>query len=357
MIIVAGLIIIGILALIAAFFLVRDNKAKTGETSQQAMPKSVANKQVVTPTEPSASAKTEEAVLLPDSTVNKQPTIFAGPSTPTRTQESFPMPQVPFPTSTVNKQTVALSRADDTSTGRAFSTSTVNKQTVALSRADDTSTGRTFPTSTVNKQTVAIAEPLGPAKTQVSFPAPQVPFPTSTVNKQMVTASTQTHILTKTPLLVQDAPITQIPVHEIRPVQTPVHETRPIQTPVHEIRPVQTPVHEIRPVQTPAQQAEADQIQAPVAPNQQQPTAKAFPETHMPLSIPSETVALPPSNTVSGPLSHSPSVDQQIAELIADTWALQQQAAEIGRRLNYLSTYIQHSPESESDGGDTDSKG
>jgi len=179
---------------------------------------------------------------------------------------------------------------------------------------------------------VAIAEPLGPAKTQVSFPAPQVPFPTSTVNKQTVTiaepsASTQTHILTKTPLLVQDAPITQIPVHEIRPVQTP------------------------------AQQAEADQIQAPVAPNQQQPTAKAFPETHMPLSIPSETVALPPSNTVSGPLSHSPSVDQQIAELIADTWALQQQAAEIGRRLNYLSTYIQHSPESESDGGDTDSKG
>jgi hypothetical protein len=341
MIIVAGLIIIGILALIAAFFLVRDNKAKTGETSQQAMPKRVANKQVVTPTEPSASAKTE-SVLRPDSTVDKQPTIFAGPSTPIRTQESFPVPQVPFPTSTVKKQTVALSRADDTSTGRTFPTSIVNKQTVALSRADDTSTGRTFPTSAVNKQTVAIAEPLGPAKTQVSFPAPQVPFPTSTVNKQTVTlaepsASTQTHILTKTPLLVQDAPITQ--------------------TPVREIRPVQTPVHEIRPVQTPEQQAEADQIQAPVTPNQQQPTAKAFPETPMPLSIPSETVALPPSNTVSGPLSHSPSVDQQIAELIADTWALQQQAAEIGRRLNYLSTYIQHSPESESDGGDTDSKG
>ncbi len=256
------------------------------------------------------------------------------------------MPQVPFPTSTVNKQTVALSRADDTSTGRTFSTSTVNKQTVALSRADDTSTGRTFSTSTVNKQTVAppraddtstgrtfststvnkqtvaLADPLELAKTQVSFPAPQVPFPTSTVNKQTVTlaepsASTQTHILTKTPLLVQDAPI------------------------------IQTPVHEIRPIQTPIQQAETDQIQAPVTPNQQQPTAKAFPETQMPLSIPSETVPLPPSNTVSGPLSHSPSVDQQIAELIADTWALQQQAAEIGRRLNYLSTYIQHSPESE----------
>ena len=333
MIIVAGLIIIGFLALIAAFFLVRDNKAKTGEASQQAMPKQVANKQVVAPTEPSASAKTESA-QLPDSTADKQPTTFAGPSAPTRTQESFPVPQVPFPISTVNKQTVASPRADDTSTGR------------------------TFPASAVNKQTVALADkPLGPAKTQVSFPAPQVPFPTSTVNKQTVTlaeppsvptqthtpgpvslraarvelaepsTSIQTRTLTKTPLLVQDAPITQ------------------------------TPVHEIRPIQTPAQQAESDQRQAPVAPNRQQPTNKAFPEAHMPLSIPSETVPLPPSNTVAGPLlSHSPSIDQQIAELIADTWALQQQAAEIGRRLNYLSTYIQHSPASESDGRDTDSK-
>jgi hypothetical protein len=308
MIIVAGLIIIGILALIAAFFLVRDNKAKTGETSQQAMPKQAANNQAVTLAEPSASAETEESALLPDSTGDKQPTVFAGPSAPTRTQESFPVPQVPFPTSTVNKQTVAPPRADNTSTGR------------------------TFPTSAVNKQTVTLAEPLEPAKTQVSFPVPQVPFPTSTVNKQTVTltepsASTQTHTLTKTPLLAQDAPITQTPVHEIQPIQTSV------------------------------QQAEANQIQAPVAPNQQQPTDKAFPETRMPLSIPSETVPLPPSNTVSEPLSHSPPIDQQIAELIADAWALQQQAAEIGRRLNYLSIYVQHSPTSASDGRDTDSKG
>jgi hypothetical protein len=282
-IIEAGLIIIGILALIAAFFLVRD-KAKTSETSQQAMPKQVANKQTVTLAEPSASTKTESA-LLPGSTVDEQPTVFAEPLESAKTEVSFPAPQVPFPTSAVNKQTVILAE-----------------------------------------------EPLGSARTQVSFPAPQAPFPTSTVNKQAVTlaepsASTQTRTLTKTSLLVQDAPITQTPVHEIQPIQPPV------------------------------QQAEADQIQAPVAPNWQQPTEKAFPETHMPLSIPSETIPLPPSNTGSGPLSHSPSIDQQIAELIADTWALQQQAAEIGRRLNYLSTYIQHSTASASDGRDTDSKG
>jgi hypothetical protein len=283
-IIEAGLIIIGILALIAAFFLVRD-KAKTSETSQQAMPKQVANKQTVTLAEPSASAK-PESVLLPGSTADEQPTVFAKPLASAKTEELFPVPQVPFPTSTTNKQTVALAE-----------------------------------------------EPLGSARTQVSFPVPQAPFPTSTVNRQTVTlaeepsASTQTHTLTKTSLLVQDAPITQTPAHEIQPIQTPV------------------------------QQAEADQIQAPVVPNWQQPTNKTFPETHMPVSILSETIPLPPSDTESGSLIHSPSVDQQIAELISDTWALQQQAAEIGRRLNYLSTYIQHSTASTSDGRDTNSKG
>jgi hypothetical protein len=62
-------------------------------------------------------------------------------------------------------------------------------------------------------------------------------------------------------------------------------------------------------------------------------------------------------NPVPKLLPNPPSIDQQMAELIADTWALQQQAAELGRRLNYLSTCIQHSQASTPYKSDANSRG
>ncbi|HWS82982.1 MAG TPA: hypothetical protein VN207_01850 [Ktedonobacteraceae bacterium] len=182
-----------------------------------------------------------------------------------------------------------------------------------------------FPVSAANQQPTAFAEPSGLAKTQAPFSAPQVPFPVY-ANQPPVTfveSSGSTETLTLEEIF--------FPVQE-------QEQTTPV---------APTPAQEIRPIQTQVQKAEPDQTHIPVALNEQltvQPD-KDLPETQMLSNTPSGVM---PLNPVSRSVSSSPSIDQQMAELIADTWALQQQAAELGRRLNYLSACIQHSTASAS---------
>ncbi len=254
--ITGGLIAIGILALIAAIFLLR-GKEKTSQANQQAVPKRAADKQTVAPAKPSASANTKS---------------------------SFPAPQVPFPVSAVSKQAVAPAEPS------------ISAESFFVPQEP-------FPTSTADKQTVALAEPSVSTETRA-------PSPVSTADKRTAAfawPSESTETLTEISFPVQSAPAAQ------------------------------TPVQELQLRQTPAQKVEQDQPQAPVALNGQL-TAKpdqGLSEMQTQSSIPS------------GGAPSSPSIDQQMAELIADTWALQQQAAELGRRLNYLSSCIQYSSASE----------
>ncbi|HEX3642471.1 MAG TPA: hypothetical protein VHV10_14360 [Ktedonobacteraceae bacterium] len=255
MIIEEGLIAIGILALIAAIFLLR-GKAKTSQTNQQAVPKQAADKQAVAFAD-SGSARTQSA--------------------------PFSAPQVPF----------------------------------------------------ANQQPTAFAEPSGLAKTQAPFSAPQVPFPVYAANKPpvaFVESSGSTETLT---------------LEEIFFPEQEQEQATPV---------APTPAPEIRPIQTQVQKAEPDQTQIPVALNERltvQPD-KDLPETQTLSNTPSGVMPLSPLNPVSRSVSSSPSIDQQMAELIADTWALQQQAAELGRRLNYLSACIQHSTASASQEHESD---
>jgi hypothetical protein len=282
-----GLIAIGILALIAAIFLLR-GKAKTSQTNQQAVPKQAADKQVVAFAD-SGSARTQSAPFSAPQVpfANQQPTAFAEPSGLTKTQAPFPVQQVPFPVSAANQQPTAF------------------------------------------------AEPSGLAKTQAPFPVQQVPFPVYAANKPpvaFVESSGSTETLT------------------LEEIFFPEQEQEQA-TPVAPI-----PAPEIRPIQTQVQKAEPDQTQIPVALNERltvQPD-KDLPETQTLSNTPSGVMPLSPLNPVSRSVSSSPSIDQQMAELIADTWALQQQAAELGRRLNYLSACIQHSTASASQEHESD---
>jgi len=271
-----GLIAIGILALIAAIFLLR-GKAKTSQTNQQAVPKQAADKQAVAFAD-SGSARTQSApfsapqVPFPVSAANQQPTAFAEPSGLAKTQAPFPVQQIPFPVSAANQQPTAF------------------------------------------------VEPSGLAKTQA-------PFPVYAANKPPVTfveSSGSTETLTLEEIFFPEQ-----------------EQTTTV---------AQTPAPENQPIQIQVQKAEPDQTQTPVALNEQltiQPD-KDLPETQTLSNTPSGVMPLSPLNPVSRSVSSSPSIDQQMAELIADTWALQQQAAELGRRLNYLSACIQHSTASTS---------
>jgi len=204
-----GLIAIGIFALIAAIFLLR-GKGKTSQPKQRVMHKPAVNKQVVDLAGPSVSLKAQTA--------------------------PFPVPQVPFPVSAGNRQTVGFAEQNTQSTQISFPVSQVP-----------------FP-GLGNGQIADFVEPTIPASTPFSMP---------TAGEQAITLS----------------------------------------------------------------------------------------------SILSGVVPSSPSNAVSKVLPDYPSIDRQLAELMADTWALQQQAIEIGRRLNYLSTCIQHSLTSTPDEPDAKSKG
>ncbi len=242
---------------------------------------------------------------MPKQAADKQAVAFAD-SGSARTQSApFSAPQVPFPVSAANQQPAAFAEPS----GLAKTQAPFPIQQVP------------FPVS------AALAEPSGSAKTQAPFSAPQVSFPVYAANKPPGTfaessGSTETLTLEEIFFPEQEQTTTVAP----------------------------TPAQEIQPIQTHVQKAEPDQTQIPVALNEQLTVKsdKGFPETQTLSNTPSEVMPLSSLNPVSRSVSSSPSIDQQMAELIADTWALQQQAAELGRRLNYLSACIQHSTASTS---------
>jgi len=276
-----GLIAIGVIALVAALFLLR-SKEKTSQPKQQVVHKPAANQQTADLARPSAPRKTQ--------------------ATP------FPVPQVPFPVSAANQQTVDLAR------------------------------------------------PSTSPMTQLPFPGTQTPFPGSGAQASFPG--------TQTPFLGTQAPLFPTPRADQEAVtfaepsvttETLIQGSLPVQTPDM----AQTSVWQIQTTHTPVEQSEPDQTLVPVALNGQL-SAKpnhGLPEAQMPSSTPSEAVPSPSLNPVLRLLPNPPSIDQQMAELIADTWALQQQAAELGRRLNYLSTCIQHSQASTPYKSDANNRG
>ena len=72
-------------------------------------------------------------------------------------------------------------------------------------------------------------------------------------------------------------------------------------------------------------------------------TQVAFPMQSTTVVAQTPVAPFPPLKPGSRLFPNSLSINQQMAELIAETWALQQQVAEIGCRLNYLNTCIQRS--------------
>ncbi len=172
------------------------------------------------------------------------------------------------------------------------------------------------PKRPTDEQAVPFAEPSVSAATQTQnlFPAPGVPFPVSVVDEHaesLEEATTQT--------------LVPFPVQVMAVAQTPVQESQLLQTHIQDI--------------------EADQTHVPIAVHEPS-TAKpdeSLPETPRPSSLPSRMVSCSsPLTTASRSLSQPPSISQQMTELLADTWELQQQVVDMGRRLNYLSVSIQH---------------
>jgi len=181
-----------------------------------------------------------------------------------------------------------------------------------------------------NKYPVALAEPSGLAKTLT-------PFPISTADKQFTTF-VEPFEVTK--------PLTQFDLYTPDDTQdlaksSKATEEAQASSPMQTTIVTQTSVQEIQPIQIQVQQVAPDQAQVPIALNEQ-PTAKLYddlPERQAQSSLASQIAPLPISRSLRRP----PSIDEQMADLTADTWALQQQAAEIARRLSYLSACLQHS--------------
>lgn len=104
----------------------------------------------------------------------------------------------------------------------------------------------------------------------------------------------------------------------------------------------QTPVWKIQPDQAQVELTQLNQTQAAVVLDGQltDKPDQGLPEVQMQSGMSSGIAPLPPLRPGSRLLLNPLSIDQQLAELIAEVWALQQQVAEIGGRLNYLSTCI-----------------
>jgi hypothetical protein len=143
----------------------------------------------------------------------------------------------------------------------------------------------------------------------------QVPFSMPAADKQEVTLAESSHT---TELLTQ--------------VAFPVQATTVV---------AQTPVWTVQSSQTQVAVALDEQLTAK--------SGQGLPEVRTQSGIPSGVAPLPPLKQGSGLLPNSLSIDQQMAELIAEVWTLQQQVAEIGGRLNSLSTCIRRSLVSASD--------
>lgn len=217
-----------------------------------------------------------------------------------------------------------------------------DKQVVDLARPSASVSPRTqlspfpvpqapFPVSSGRRQTASLAAPPVSANPQVAFPVPQVPFPVSAGSRE--TAGLAEPTVLANPQIAFPGQTTTVVA--------------------------QTPVWEIQSKRTQVELAQPNQAQVAVALNGQltDKPDQGLPEVQMQSSVSSGVVPIPSLNPASKLLPKSPSIDQQMAELIADTWVLQQQAAEIGRRLNYLSTCIQHSLASTTDEPDANSRG
>jgi hypothetical protein len=121
----------------------------------------------------------------------------------------------------------------------------------------------------------------------------------------------------------------------------------------------QTPVWRIQPDQAQIELTQLSQAQVTVVLDGQL-TAKpdqGLPEVQTQSGIPSDVVPSQPLKLGSGLLLNSLSIDQQITELTAEVWALQQQVAEIGGRLNSLSTCIRRSIVSAPDNSEANGRG
>jgi hypothetical protein len=277
-VITEGLIAIGILALIAALFLL-GGRAKSREANQHVRRKRAANKHPVALAEPSESAK----ILTP-----------------------FPVTQAPFPISTADKQFTDF---------------------VEFSES---------------------------AKAIEPFSVPQVPSPISTVNKSLSTLIDPLEMMETLTHFDLYAP--EDHAQDLAKSSQATQETQasfPMQTTIV----TQTLVQEIQPRQTQVQQATSDQAQVPVALNEQS-TAKLhndLPEAQAQSSLASKMAPLPPAKPISRSLRRPPSIEEQMAALTTDAWALQQQAAEIICRLSYLSACLEHSPASAPDEPDDNS--
>ena len=282
-----GLIAIGVLALVAALFLLR-SKGKTSQPKQQVVHKPAANEQTADLARPSAPLKTQAT--------------------------AFPVPQVPFPVSAANKQTARPCKAfyidNDTAT-IPWDTSVIPWGTGTIP----------WDTDAIPWNTDAIPWNTGAI----------IPYAKSRPGSGDLCRALCNNRDTDT---------------GTTPCADPGRSTNTCLA---------------NPNNTHTQFSNRNQIQTlvPVALNGQL-SAKpnhGLPEAQTPSSTPSGAVPSSSLNPVPKLLPNPPSIDQQMAELIADTWALQQQAAELGRRLNYLSTCIQHSQASTSHNSDANSRG
>jgi hypothetical protein len=304
-----GLIAIGILALVAAIFLLRGR----GKASQPKQP------------------------MVNEPAVHKQ---GADPARPSVSPTTFPVPQVPFPVPAASRQTADLAGP-----------TTV----LALPQIPSSVSQMPFSMPAGSKQTADLAGPMTVlAQPQIPFSVSQMPFPAPVGNKQAADLVQPTTVLAL-PQILSPMPITDKQAAAFaEPFQTtdmltqlafPAQASTAVpQIPVWKSQSSQTRVEPTQPSQTPF----AVTLNGQFAPAEQ--PDQSLPGMQMQPSRSSDVGSWSPLDSTSQLQSNSPSIEQQIAKLIADTWTLQQQAAEIGRRLNYLSTYVQHAQASTSHG-------
>lgn len=210
-----------------------------------------------------------------------------------------------------------------------------------------------------HQHSAALAEPSGSARTLTHFPMSTVDKSLSTLVEPLEVTKPLIQFDLYTPDDAQDLTrsskateetLTQFDRYmpdDMQNFAKPYKATKETQasSPMQTMAVTQTLVQEIQPIQIQVQQGAPDQAQVSAALNEQ-PTAKLYddlPERQAQSGLASKIAPLPLSKPISRSLRRPPSIDEQMADLTADAWALQQQAAEIARRLSYLSACLQHS--------------
>lgn len=272
-----GLIAIGIIALIAALFLL-GGRAKTRQSSQHVRHKHAATKHSVALAEPSGSAKT----LTP-----------------------FPVSQAPFPMSTTDQHSAIFT--ESSRSAKILAPLPVTQASFPLSNSDISST-------TLAEPSEAIEETL----TQFDVYAPEDDEPNLIQSSQAIEG-----IQASSP--IQMATLAQTPVQQTQPIHAQVQDLAP---PVaFNEQPTAKLLHDVPETPTPPSSLAATVSETPTPAS---PTSKTVPE-------------MPAKPMISRSLRRPQSIEEQMAALTADAWALQQQTAEIVRRLSYLSACIEHS--------------